>query len=477
MKKLSWLLIAVVAVLAMAHYTVAQEEKDKPTEKAAEKAEDKAEDKPADEKKKEEKPAEKNADEKKADKKKADDKKSDDKKQDDKGKDKPADKPKDKPADKPKDKPADKPKDKPADKPKDKPKDDKPKDDKPKDDKPKDDKPKDDKPKDDKPAKKPAEKPAPPNDIEVKHEVVLEGLYNPCGVAIQPGTGDVFVSDSGAGRVIKVVDGKAVDVITGFPMDVYGKGPKYDIGPLGLVFLDKNTLVVGGGGLEDGSELLRFYALPEDGKPIKADKMKLSLGPIEPGEASKKGEGNFYALAATDEAIFVTCNGDDTKGWVSRVVRNGDDFEPLTPFIATKEATNVDAPVGIAINRLGHVVIGQMGEINIPGDSLLTFYSPKDGKMLLNLETGLHDIADLDYSPKGRLYCVDFAWMDPSQGGLHRLDDDGKGGVATKRALTLDKPSALTFNSDGEMFVTVFGSAEEGSDNKPGKLIKVTGDL
>ncbi len=88
---------------------------------------------------------------------------------------------------------------------------------------------------------------------DVKVETVVGGLTNPCGVAVQPETGVVFISDSGAGRVVRVVDGKLEPVITGIPKDVYGKGPMYDIGPLGLVFLDKTTLAVGDGGM-----ILRF---------------------------------------------------------------------------------------------------------------------------------------------------------------------------------------------------------------------------
>ena len=84
---------------------------------------------------------------------------------------------------------------------------------------------------------------------EPKVETVLEGLINPCGVAIQPETNTVFVSDSGSGRVVRVGgEKKSEEVIAGSPRDVYGKGPKYEIGPLGIAFLDKETLVVGDGG-------------------------------------------------------------------------------------------------------------------------------------------------------------------------------------------------------------------------------------
>ena len=66
-------------------------------------------------------------------------------------------------------------------------------------------------------------------------EVVSEGLYNPCGVAVQPETGHVFVADSGNLKVVRIVDGKPQDVIVDFGTDVYGKGPKYQVGPLGIV--------------------------------------------------------------------------------------------------------------------------------------------------------------------------------------------------------------------------------------------------
>jgi len=101
---------------------------------------------------------------------------------------------------------------------------------------------------------------------EVKTETIVSGLNNPCGVAIQPETGHVFVSDSGAGKIIRIVNGKAEDVVTGSAKDVYGKGPMYDIGPLGMVFLDKNTLVVGDGGYKDGEEYVRVYTVTEAGK-------------------------------------------------------------------------------------------------------------------------------------------------------------------------------------------------------------------
>lgn len=318
---------------------------------------------------------------------------------------------------------------------------------------------------------------------EVKVEMVLGGLSNPCGVAVQPETGHVFVADSAAGRVIRVVDGKPQDVITGFPKDVFGKGPFYDIGPLGLVFLDKSTLVVGDGGFKDGEEFIRLYTVPEAGQPaIDFDKdAKSKSGPIAPADGIV-GEGNLYALAATKGAVYVTCNGDDTKGWIAKADITGTKLGNLERFIPTKEQVEVDAPVGITISERGEIVVGQFGENNKPHDSLLTFYSAKTGMKILNLETGLYDITALAYSPKSKLlYATDFAWMADTEGGLFRLDSDQKNSTPSVKAVKiagLDKPTAMAFAPDGTLYITVIGpkKADENA-SKEGKLLKIAPGL
>ena len=312
----------------------------------------------------------------------------------------------------------------------------------------------------------------------VAPEVVLTGLDNPTGVAVQPETGIVFVADSAAGRIIRVEGGKAQPVITDFPLSTYGEGPVYSIGPLGLAFINKTTLVVGGGGLKDGAELLRIYRVPDAGKSIKADDTLHKLGPIKATkDVTTSGEGNFYGVAVGKKAIYVTSNGDDEKGWVLKVdLEEGEPQGKLEPYLATKVATGVDAPAAIALDPNGHILIGQMGEISKPNDSLLTFYSSTNGRKMLNVETKLHDIAGLAYSTlTGRLYAVDFAWANPGQGGLFRVErtfEDSKQGCKAAKIASLDKPSALAFGLDGTLYVTEFGTAKDGSKEKSGRLLK-----
>lgn len=331
-----------------------------------------------------------------------------------------------------------------------------------------------------KPAEQPQEETEKPADSaaaetqegELQMTVESTDLYNPCGIAIQPETNTLFIADSGNHRIVRMVEGKLEEVVVEFPEDIYGKGPQYAVGPLGMCFLDKDTLVVGGGGMKDGEELLRVYKVPAAGEAaIKADQMENSMAM--PAEGDVVGEGNFYAVAATETGVYVTLNGDDAKGWVGKATREGNSLKDFTRFIATKEATGVDAPVGICTLQGGHLVVGQMGEITVPGDSLLTFYTEAEGKEVGNFKTGLSDITAVGYSAAGHLYALDFSWHDTTKGGLFRLVAEGEDGCIAKPMMTLDKPTSMVFDQDGNLWVTVIGTAE--GEAKGGQLIKISG--
>jgi len=259
--------------------------------------------------------------------------------------------------------------------------------------------------------------------------------------------------------------------------------------------LNMKTLVVGGGGLPDGEELLRFFDMSVSSRQLAKD-AKHTLGPIGPTKGkTEKGEGNFYALAVTPTAVFITTNGDDTKGWIAKATIEANVPKKLELFVATKEFTeDVDAPVGIAISPDKKLVIGQMGEITKPKDSLLLVYDPETGKALNKYETGLYDISALAYHPKSNnLYALDFAWMKPEDGGLFHLEIKGKGDKATVEAVkidlryldpktkklvdvNLDKPTAMAFDEKGNLYITEIGTAANDDEKKrAGRLVRIVG--
>jgi hypothetical protein len=167
------------------------------------------------------------------------------------------------------------------------------------------------------------------------------------------------------------------------------------------------------------------------------------------------------------------------------------------PFIDLKARNKIDALIGIAVNKRGFIVLGprnsdsktgsteKASDDNKPRASALAFFSSKTGNLLMSLPTNLHDITGLAYSPKSsRLYAVDFAWDDPKQGALYRLDAatvEGRSTVKAIKLAALDKPSALAFAADNTLYVTVFGSIptepKSSKPTRPGQLIKITGDL
>jgi len=324
-------------------------------------------------------------------------------------------------------------------------------------------------------AEKPAEQPAGPTP---KDSVVH--LDNPARVCVHPGTGHVFVtSRQGVFRFVPETR-KIYLEVKGFPTDVYGKGPKYNIGPLGCTLWGTDRLIVPDGSRPDGEELVRVYKV-EDAvppKPREEGEAEFTLGPIKGSGETPKGEGNFYQAVVWKDAIYVTSNGDDTKGWI--VVSKIADGKPgeLTPTIATKEATQTDAPVAITVSPdKSELVVGQMGEVSQAGDALLTFYNA-DGKLTKSYKTGLNDITGLAYSPTGKLYATDFAWLDNAaeadakQGGLYELVIEGDE-VKPKKILALDRPTALAFDKEGGLYITVFSRGKDTGEKPAGGLVRL----
>ena len=150
-------------------------------------------------------------------------------------------------------------------------------------------------------------------------ETALTGLTNPCGVAIQPVTGAVFVSDTGAGQIVKLSSDaadKSSPVVTGYPQEMNGKETSYGVGPLGIVFYNQNTLISGEGALKRGDEVLRVFTLPADGKPLVAGDAKQKIAVAPNPDSKAKNAGNFFDLLLSASALWVTAHGANDQAFV-----------------------------------------------------------------------------------------------------------------------------------------------------------------
>ncbi len=313
---------------------------------------------------------------------------------------------------------------------------------------------------------------------QVVPEPVVNGLDLPSSVAFQPGTGVIFVAESGGGRIVRLRAGKpeiVVDDLSRFEPDA-----SRPLGPLSLAFLASDLLFVGTKS-EAESEQVRIYVVSSEPDPKAKDKkeesakeqpqnkpalLKASFSlPMNEGEAS---ESDAFGIVIADKSIFLTSCRADGRGRLAQFPRNGRNISPTAGLL------NVDVlqrPTAITASPARDIVLAEMGELKESGDSLLTFFS-ENGKRLATFKTGLNDISGLAYSPRGNLYATDFSADNRSAGGLYQIISERKGRsqiVSAKRILKLQHPSSLAFADDGSLFITVYGAGTTGA----GRLVRI----
>ena len=306
------------------------------------------------------------------------------------------------------------------------------------------------------------------------YEIVAENLQNPRAVAIQPETGDLFVAESGALRVVRIVDGEPEEVVVGFSKDYTGKSPIYEIGPLSLLFLDRNTLLIGDGGREPGTDQIHVVKVPERGEPpvkVSPDGDKrLRLQ----SDDQHSADGNFWAMTKLEDYVLTTCGDDMRNGWIARSAIRGNRPTTLRRFFSTVRSVKTRMPHGITTSPEGEIVVAQAGEIQDDRDSLLLFFGA-EGDYLDSFKTGLNDVYGITYGPnQGRLFAVDFCNARPNEGGLYKLVATREGCRAVKLA-ELPRPSSLAFSDTGDLYVTTVGRFVEGAEVSNGRVLRFTG--
>ena len=312
-------------------------------------------------------------------------------------------------------------------------------------------------------------------------KVLTANLKNPCGIAIKPVTGELFISDTGRGRVVQLANDAIEEVVIDFPIEEFELDSEFILGPLGLLFRGPEILMVGTGGSEDGADAISLFNLEQKGRePLKAEEAIKNL--LLEANGGQVAEGDFFSMTRTRKNLFVTCNGESNSGWVANAELVVKDVKELRRFIPTNKLTKTAGPGGITMSPDGHVVVAQMGSRSKLGDSVIGFYS-QAGELLDKFPTGLNDIVALGYGPqRKRLFALDFSWGNPKKGGLYKLVavDNSKGCEAVLIA-NLERPTAMTFDQRGNVYVTCcgFAVADNGDPNEdflaPGKVVKVIG--
>jgi hypothetical protein len=325
---------------------------------------------------------------------------------------------------------------------------------------------------------------------EIRVETLLTGLRNPCGVAIRPGDGEgrceVFVADSGALRVVRLWSDepeKSAAAITGFAAGTLGEGP-IRVGPIAMLFLDRNRLIVGSSG-NGGGARVRLYALPEDRAEVLAEAAEHEVK-FPTDTTGSGGMNHVYAMVRAranehvPDAVLLTSMRNDRSGRLFQIPIRAGTLGSMQRFGSVEDSAAPEQVGEVSLAEQEHIVAGQVGELDESRDSQLVFYNPIDGARIMALPLELHDVVGLAYSPKtGNLYAADIAWMAPDEGGIYRIDDAGEAGklrCAAVKLAAVARPSALAFGPDGAMYVTAFGELADEKTND-GLLLKVVGEL
>jgi hypothetical protein len=325
---------------------------------------------------------------------------------------------------------------------------------------------------------------------EVTVSTVYSGLRNPLGVAIRPeGTAqrhEVFVSESGAGRIVKVPSsepGKAIDVVTGFEAMERARANLRPCQPTGLIFLTRDRLAVALENAPSESGVL-LYELPDEG-PLPAERSEQKVGVAgRGGQTGGSPPANFYSFARTTandrvaDLLIATTYGQDGKdqGLLKMPVRAG----TLSAASRLADVKQSSLPSAVAISRQGFVVVASWANVAEGPSSRLAFFNPISGEKVMELALDMENVRGLAYHPgSGNLYAADYGKSDsdaaPEKSGIYRIDDAGMPGELACRIVKIagvPRPTALAFAPGGALYVTAAGMANDG-----GSLVKLVGEL
>lgn len=325
---------------------------------------------------------------------------------------------------------------------------------------------------------------AEPTEVGTQFETkkILSGLNNPWGIAVRamrssPGTFEVFLAESGAGRVVRVwtqAPEKVSPFIEGFETGPLSADSPWNVGPMGLTWVKSTKLAV----TTASEKLVRVYTLPLHSKPLdKAETDHVA----EPSLATKRIDGTgITAIASSGYTAFFTINTMSPSAGILQAEVRSSQLKRITPLLGDAQSATDFYAAGVATtpsNRPEFVVVARQPVDRTSDASRLAFYDPTSGALALDMEVPLRNLAALAYSPSGNLYAVAVEWENPQQGGVYRLEDarrDGQQYCRLVKVATIARPVDLEFADRKTLYVSSLGEEVNGSK---GSLIQITGDF
>ena len=313
----------------------------------------------------------------------------------------------------------------------------------------------------------------------LKTETVLTGLNNPWGIALRsvrssPGTFEIFIAESGAGRVLRLWTKQGQEpatLIDGYPTASLHADSPWEVGPIGLDWVTPSKLAV----TTASEKQVRVYSVPPQSKAIEiADAEHVA----EPSPATNRLSGTgITAVSASEYSAYFVLNSRSPSTGLLRSEIRGNRLKRVSPFLSESRNSPSALAAGIATTPSGRpdylVVARQV--IGDDEQSRLTFFDPIRGTMALDLEVPLRNLAALAYSPSGNLYAVDVQWDEPQRGAVYRLEDtrrDGKQSCRTVEVARVTRPIDLEFADRNTLYVTSLG---EDVNASKGSLVMIKG--
>lgn len=314
-----------------------------------------------------------------------------------------------------------------------------------------------------------------------KAEVVAGGLENPTTIAFHPSSGEMFVAESAAGRVVSVSPAAVEPFATGFATEYWKNLPDgrkfFHVGPLGLAFLADGTLAVGtGGNLKYGQDVLAFF---KGAGAFEAAEKSNAL-PRTSESVDDAGEGNFVGLAVSPDGktIHVASHGYDKKTWVLACDVATRKLDPWLSFDDLGIAAN--SPMACLWRGENRLLVLLSGGTGSGGDSLAVELDVA-AKTVVRQWTfpGLEDvygIAPVPGTANGFVVCdYSFKEWEVAPGKLAHVLLPDEGGAATVHVIAdkMKGPVFVTFKpGTKDLYVAELG---EHFDAKEGRILKIAG--